>query len=71
MADQTSTEKALERLTETVDKIWLEIGGPPGQPGLKAKVEKQGAQIKGVAGVLGIIGTAFLGVMAKVFFFTQ
>jgi hypothetical protein len=71
MADQTPTEKALERLTETVDKIWQEIGGPPGQPGLKAKVEKQGAQIKGVAGVLGIVGTAFLGVLAKIFFFTQ
>jgi hypothetical protein len=71
MAQQTPTEKALERLTETVDKIWQEIGGPPGQPGLKAKVEKQGAQIKGVAGVMSIIGAAFLGVLAKVFFFTQ
>ena len=71
MSEQTPTEKALERLTETVDKIWQEIGGPPGQPGLKAKVEKQGAQIKGVAGVLSLIGAAFLGMMAKIFFFTQ
>ena len=71
MEHECKQQQTLEKISKTLDKIWEEIGGPPGQPGLKAKVEKQGAQIKGVAGVVTTIGAAFLALMTKLFFFSQ
>jgi hypothetical protein len=61
----------IEKICRQVDAIHKEVMGPPGQPGLKAKVERHDGQIKGIAGVIGLVGTAFLGLLAKVWFFTQ
>lgn len=57
----------IEKICKQMDDIHKEMFGPPGSPGIKAKVESQGNQIKGVAGVLGLIGAALLGLFAKMF----
>jgi hypothetical protein len=59
----------IKKLCSQVNELHQEILGPPGQPGLKGKVESQGTQIKHQWTLLCLVGAALLGSLAKVLFF--
>lgn len=52
-----------------VKDIHEEIKGPPGQPGLKSKVESQGKQLATQWAVLSFIGISLVGGFIKIIFF--
>jgi len=67
--EKLSPLQKLDHICLRVNEIHQEIMGPPGQPGLKSKVEKQGSQIKGIYAVLAFLGTAFLALLGKIILF--
>lgn len=62
-------QSSFDRLCQQVSDLHEEIMGPPGQPGLKGKVESHGNQLKNQWTILALTGAALLGGMVKVFFF--